>query len=262
MLEAILILLGVGIVAAIVLSIASHFFAVPDDAVKVAIRECLPGANCGACGFKGCDDYAKAVAEGRAAPNLCIPGGADTVSALSEILGVEAEAAAPKVAFVHCNGVCGATSPKAVYDGIQDCVAQNMIYGGSGSCIYGCIGCGDCVGVCPADAICLKDGIAHIDPRACIGCGACVKTCPKHIISMLPKDAVVANFCSNKEKGADARKHCINACIGCKKCEKTCPNGAITVIDNNAIVDYEKCTHCGACADACPTKCLKHVSFT
>ena len=78
---------------------------------------------------------------------------------------------------------------------------------------------------------------------------------------MLPKNAVVANFCSNKEKGADARKHCTNACIGCKKCEKTCPNGAITVIDNNAIVDYEKCTHCGACAAACPTKCLKDVKF-
>ena len=126
------------------LALFTHFFGIEDDPKVKAVRGALPGANCGACGFKGCDDYAKAVAEGRAAPNLCIPGGADTVSALSEILGVEAEAAAPKVAFVHCNGVCGATSPKAVYDGIQDCVAQNMIYGGSGSCIYGCIGCGRC----------------------------------------------------------------------------------------------------------------------
>ena len=101
-----------------------------------------------------------------------------------------------------------------------------------------------------------------VDKETCIGCGACAKTCPKHVITMLPKDAVVANFCSNKEKGADARKHCTNACIGCKKCEKTCPNGAITVIDNNAIVDYDKCTKCGACAAGCPTKCLKDISFT
>ena len=89
----------------------------------------------------------------------------------------------------------------------------------------------------------------------------CAKTCPKNVISMLPKDSKVAVFCSNEEKGADARKHCSNACIGCKKCEKTCPNGAITVINNNAVVDYEKCTGCGMCVAACPTKCLKDVSF-
>lgn len=260
-LTAFLVVAGVGLVLGVLLALFTHFFGIEDDPKVKAVRGALPGANCGACGFKGCDDYAKAVAEGRAAPNLCIPGGADTVAALSEILGVEAEAAAAKVAFVHCNGVCGATSPKAVYDGMQTCQANSMVFGGAGSCIYGCIGCGDCVSVCPADAICIRDGIAHIDPRACIGCGACAKGCPKNVISMLPKDAAVANFCSNKEKGADARKNCKNACIGCKKCEKTCPNGAITVIDNNAIVNYEKCTHCGACAEACPTKCLKAVDF-
>ncbi|MBQ9979132.1 MAG: RnfABCDGE type electron transport complex subunit B [Clostridia bacterium] len=260
-LTAFLVVAGVGLVLGVLLALFTHFFGIEDDPKFKAVRGALPGANCGACGFKGCDDYAKAIAEGRAAPNLCIPGGADTVSALSEILGVEAEAAAPRVAFVHCNGVPEATSPKAAYDGMQSCCAECMVYGGAGSCVYGCIGCGDCASVCPADAICIRDGIAHIDPRACIGCGACAKACPKHIISMIPKDAVVANFCSNKEKGADARKNCKNACIGCKKCEKTCPNGAITVIDNNAIVDYEKCTHCGACAEACPTKCLKAVNF-
>lgn len=260
-LTAFLVVAGVGLVLGILLALFTQFFGIEDDPKVKAVRGALPGANCGACGFKGCDDYAKAVAEGRAAPNLCIPGGADTVAALSEVLGVEAEAAAPKVAFIHCNGVCGATSPKAEYDGMQTCKASGMVFGGAGSCVYGCIGCGDCASVCPADAICIRDGIAHVDPRACIGCMACTKACPKHIISMLPKDAVVANFCSNKEKGADARKNCKNACIGCKKCEKTCPNGAITVIDNNAIVDYEKCTHCGACAEACPTKCLKAVDF-
>lgn len=260
-LTAFLVVAGVGLVLGILLALFTQFFGIEDDPKVKAVRGALPGANCGACGFKGCDDYAKAVAEGRAAPNLCIPGGADTVAALSEVLGVEAEAAAPKVAFIHCNGVCEATSPKAEYDGMQTCKASGMVFGGAGSCIYGCIGCGDCASVCPADAICIRDGIAHVDPRACIGCMACTKACPKHIISMLPKDAVVANFCSNKEKGADARKNCKNACIGCKKCEKTCPNGAITVIDNNAIVDYEKCTHCGACTEACPTKCLKAVNF-
>ena len=50
---------------------------------------------------------------------------------------------------------------------------------------------------------------------------------------MIPQETATVVMCSNKQKGADAKKACKNACIGCKKCEKTCPNGAITVIDNN-----------------------------
>ena len=105
-LTAFLVVAGVGLVLGILLALFTQFFGIEDDPKVKAVRGALPGANCGAGGFKGGDDYAKAVAEGRAAPNLCIPGGADTVAALSEVLGVEAEAAAPKVAFIHCNGVC------------------------------------------------------------------------------------------------------------------------------------------------------------
>ena len=105
-LTASLIVAGVGLGLGVLLALVTHFFGIEEDPKVKAVRGALPGANCGACGFKGCDDYAKAVAEGRAAPNLCIPGGADTVKAIGEVLGVEAEAAAPKVAFVHCNGTC------------------------------------------------------------------------------------------------------------------------------------------------------------
>ena len=68
--------------------------------------------------------------------------------------------------------------------------------------------------------------------------------------------ATVANLCSNRDKGAVARKVCTNACIACKKCEKNCPSGAIRVVDNLAVIDYEKCTDCGACIEGCPTHCL------
>ncbi len=258
---AFLVILAVALTAGILLLIFSHFFAVEKNEVEKAVRDCLPGINCGACGYKGCDDYAAALAEGGVKPNLCIPGAEKVAGEISAILGVENEKIEDVVAFVACNGHCGATSPVAQYEGVQTCRAASMLYGGTNSCRFGCLGLGDCAYVCPANAICLADGIAHVDTSRCLGCGLCMHTCPKHIISMLPQEAGTAVMCSNKQKGADARKACKNACIGCKKCEKNCPNGAITVTDNLAVIDYTKCTNCGLCISQCPTGCLKKVFF-
>ena len=252
---------AVGLVAGILLALVSHFFSVPENETKKKLRNELPGANCGACGYKGCDDYASAIADGKAEPNLCIPGGEAVTQSLSNILGVNAQAAAQRVAFVHCNGNCEATSKKTEYRGVKTCRAASALYGGPNSCTFGCLGFGDCAEVCPANAICVKDGIAHIDFKLCMGCGACVTACPKSIISVLPVTAKVTVMCNSHDKGADAKKACKNACIGCKKCEKACPAGAITVTDNLATIDYSKCTGCGLCAEGCPTKCIKNVSF-
>lgn len=261
------IFISIGVVSAVslllgvLLAVISRFFAVKEDETVKAIRACLPGVNCGACGYKGCDDYAAAVAEGTAKPNLCIPGAEATAADLSALLGVEIDAPADMVAFVHCNGNCSATTKKAAYDGVITCKAASMLYAGPDACRFGCVGLGDCAAACPAHAICMKDGIAHIDTSLCIGCGLCERTCPKHIISMIPQETEAVVMCSNTDKGADARKACTNACIGCKKCEKTCPAGAITVTNNLAKIDYDKCTGCGECAAVCPTGCLKRIFF-
>lgn len=262
MLENILIALivvgSVGLIAGIMLALASHFFSVKEDDTAVKIRGALPGANCGACGFAGCDDYAVAIAEKRAEPNLCVPGGADALKALSEILGFESNLKEKSVAFVNCNGNCEAAEHKADYTGITSCRAEAMLFGGTMACRFGCLGKGDCAAVCPVDAICIIDDVARINTNTCIGCGACVKTCPKNIISLVPYSAKTVVMCSNLEKGAVARKECKNACIACKKCEKLCPENAITVENNLAKIDFEKCTGCGICVENCPTKCLKH----
>ncbi|MBQ9748598.1 MAG: RnfABCDGE type electron transport complex subunit B [Clostridia bacterium] len=261
----ILIALGVvaviGLFMGVLLAVVSHFFGIEESQRLKSVRACLPGINCGACGYKGCDDYAAALAEGNAKPNLCVPGAADTANALGEVLGIEVEAPKNDVAFVHCNGNCDATSKKADYHGISTCRAAGMLYGGPDACRYGCLGYGDCAAACPAEAICVRDGIAHVDASRCIGCGLCSTVCPKSIISMVPRAATTVVMCNNKDKGADARKACKNACIGCKKCERTCPHGAIKVTGNLAVIDYDKCTGCGACVVGCPTGCLKDVAF-
>lgn len=260
-LVAFLVVSAVALVLGIALAVLSHFFAVPEDPTYTKVRACLPGINCGACGYKGCDDYAAALAEGGVSPSLCVPGAQDVADQIGAILGVEAEPFEDVVAFVACNGNCDATGNKASYDGVPTCAAASMLYGGPGDCSYGCLGLGDCAKACPADAICTIDGIAHVDTSRCLGCGVCAGVCPKGIIHMLPQSAMVAVMCSSKAKGADARKACKNACIACKKCEKTCPNDAITVVDNLAVIDYDKCIRCGACAEVCPTGCLKKVFF-
>ncbi len=252
----------IGLVCAVILAMASYFMSVKVDEKYTKIRECLPGANCGACGYTGCDGYAKALADGTATKtNLCVPGADVTSRALSDILGVAFEDVEEKVAYVHCNGTCEAAPKKAEYDGIGTCRSASLAYGGPNSCVYGCLGFGDCANACPENAICLEDGIARIDIRKCIGCGICTRTCPKQIISLIPVTAKTVVQCSSKAKGAQAMKECKNSCIGCKKCELNCECGAVKVVDNLAVIDYSKCNRCGKCAEVCPKKCLKLADF-
>jgi len=260
-LVAFLVMLAIAVIAGVLLLVFSYLFAIKKNPLVATVRECLPGINCGACGYKGCDDYAAAIVENGAKPILCVPGTQKVADKISEILGIEKEQVADVVAFVACDGHCGATSPMAQYEGVNTCKAASMLFGGPNSCRFGCLGFGDCAAVCPSGAICLVDGIARIDTSLCLGCEICKQTCPKGIITMLPQEAAAAVMCSNKQPGAIARKVCKNACIACRKCEKACPNGAIVVKDNLAVIDYEKCTYCGLCVNQCPTGCLKAVFF-
>ncbi|MBE6623012.1 MAG: RnfABCDGE type electron transport complex subunit B [Ruminococcaceae bacterium] len=260
-LTALAVVVSVSLFLGILLALFINFFTVKEDEKEKKIRECLPGINCGACGYTGCNEYAKALALSQAKPNLCIPGAENTAKALSEILGVEVEEPKDVVAFVHCNGTCDAAAEKAIYQGVESCKARTMLYGGSKGCSYGCFGCGDCAKVCVSNAIFIEDGIARVDTSKCVGCGLCVKQCPQRIISMVPQETKTAVFCNSRDKGAEARKVCTNACIACKKCEKVCPHEAISVINNRAVIDYEKCTGCGACTESCPTGCIKNVHF-
>lgn len=258
----ILILTGIALVCAAILTLSNVLFGVKVDKTAQEIRDTLPGVNCGACGYSGCDGYAKALAEKKTTKtNLCVPGGDGVSREIADLLGIEAEDVVEKVAYVACNGKCGAVERKYEYQGPKSCVAANISYNGDKACIYACLGYGDCVKVCPKEAISIEDGIAHIDPQKCIGCGICVRECPNHVIKLINDTTRVVVECSNHQKGAITRKACSNGCIACKKCEKTCPHGAIKVIDNLATIDYSICTSCGECVKACPVHCIHEGNF-
>ena len=260
---AIAVLFVIAIICGIVLTLTSVLFAVKGNEKQASIRDCLPGANCGACGYSGCDGYAKALSENDSIPNnLCVPGGDNAAREIATILGVEAGEVVEKVAFVACNGVCGAVERKYNYAGPKSCIAANLSYGGDKACLSACLGYGDCMKACPQNAITVENNVASVDPAKCIGCGICVRTCPNNIIKLIDDTSRVAVKCSNHEKGAITRKSCSNGCIGCMKCEKTCPNGAIKVKNNLAEVDYSLCTGCGECAKVCPVGCIHSGSFT
>lgn len=240
----------IGLIAGVGLSLASKFMAVPVDEKQEKIREALPGANCGACGFSGCDGYAAAVAAGEATPDKCAPGGAAAAAALAEILGVEVVNES-KIAFIACKGTRENTKLKYAYSGMQSCAAAAALQSGPLECSFGCLGFGDCAAVCPFGAITLENGRPAVCGDICVGCGKCVSVCPKALISVLPKSAGVRVACSNKEKGAPVVKNCSVSCIACKMCERACESGAVKVIDNLAVIDRSLCTGCGKCKAAC-----------
>lgn len=254
---AVIVVAGIGLIAGLGLSVASVIMSVKTDEKVEALRAELPGANCGACGFSGCDGYAEALARGETVPGLCAPGGPDVNAELGKILGVGVEASEPKVAVVKCNGTCDHVGNKMFYTGISTCKAANMMYSGTLACNYGCLGFGDCQKACQYGAITVQNGKATVDKSKCTACTACVKTCPKSIIEMMPRDKTYAEVvCSNKDKGAAARKVCEVVCIACGKCVRACEYGAVVVENNLAHIDPEKCVACGACVEACPEKCI------
>lgn len=260
----ILILTGIALICAVVLTFSNVLFGIKDvDKTAQQIRECLPGVNCGACGYSGCDGYAKALSDKSTdKTNLCIPGGDTVAKDIANILGIEAENVVEKVAYVACNGKCGFVERKYEYQGPKNCVAVNISYSGDKTCTSACLGYGDCVKVCPQGAIYIKDAVARVDREKCIGCGICVRECPNHIIKLINDTTKVDVECSNHDKGALTRKFCANGCIACKKCEKTCTHGAIKVIDNLATIDYSLCTGCGECVSVCPVHCIHEYDFT
>ena len=132
------------------------------DSLIAKIDAILPQTQCRQCGFSGCEPYATAIAEGRAAINQCPPGGEQGIRKLAELLGVRP---------IPLNTKHGMTKPKAV------AVIDEQA----------CIGCTLCILACPVDAIVGAAKQMHtVFAAECTGCELCIAPCPVDCISMIP----------------------------------------------------------------------------
>ncbi len=251
-----LVIAAVGIIVGAGLVFTGKKFYVEVDEREAAVREKLPGNNCGACGYAGCDALAAAIAKGDAPVNACPVGGAPAAAEIGAIMGVAAGAVERRVAFVACKGSCGVTRNQGNYVGLRDCRSAALAGIPVTDCDYGCLGFGSCQEVCPEKAIVIRDGVAVVNRSRCVGCGLCAKACPRGLIELVPESKTVLVQCSNRDKGPAVKKVCSAGCIGCSLCVKQCEFGAMEFANNLAHVNTEACTLCGKCAEKCPVKVI------
>jgi Na+-translocating ferredoxin:NAD+ oxidoreductase subunit B len=261
MLWTILILTAVGLICAVLITLTYRFLPKEPQSLKKAeaINENLPGMNCGACGYPGCFAYAQALSNDKKVffSNTCATVLQDErmLSGLENALDIKVDKTAlNKKAVVACSGNCGNVGS---YTGVESCKTASKLLSGFKRCPYSCLGLGDCIKVCPSNAIRIniRTKVAVVDPDRCTGCGLCVAECPRNIISLVPADTKVVFLCSYKDiRDIPGREKCESGCIGCRKCYKACPNEAIIWNRETAMPEFDqgKCTGCGECIAACP----------
>ena len=235
------VLVILAILMGMVLGWASQAFYVAVDPRVEAINGALPGANCGGCGYIGCNEFAEAIVRDACDVTLCGPGGTSCAAELATIMGVDIGEALPYRAVVHCSAVRDDRLQQREYRGELTCSAANLVSGIQG-CVYGCLGLADCVVSCKYDAIHISQGLAVVDYKNCIGCRKCAQVCPRNIISMVPfkSETMLVVACSSLDMGNDVKKVCSTGCIGCSACtRKLTGDQPISMGEGRPILDYD-----------------------
>ena len=264
MIQSVLSLMGLGIIASLVLAIASRIFAVEENPKIEVLTEALPGANCGGCGYASCEAYATAlVLDGSVPTTKCVVGDSSLPQTLATISGKEAGSVTKQIAFRHCTKREGNVATTYQYHGYASCSSVSTFDRGFDACKYSCLGLGDCVAVCPFNAMEIVNGLVTIYKDLCTGCNACVEVCPRDVLTLAPVTARVNILCSTQDKAKDVMNTCEVGCISCSKCVKACPADAVSFDEYHRIrIDHAKCIAYGpscneVCVEVCPRDILR-----
>ena len=250
---------GLGIFFATILALANKTLKVEEDSRVKAAEEALPGLNCGACGYAGCQAFAIAIVKGKAPVNGCLAGGAETTEELAWLLGRKKKETIRKTAILHCNANENERTKDADYNGIKTCKAANLLKGVI-KCSNGCLGYGDCSDICPFSAITMVKGLPIVNYTKCTACGKCVEICPRVLFSIeIHEKALIYVACSSRDKSQAVKKACSKGCIACGICQKL-SDGVFKMENNLAGVDYNiaktKSVEWDKIMSKCPTKVI------
>ena len=252
-----MLVLGLGF--AIVLLIASEKLKVQQDERVFKVLDALPCANCGSCGYAGCQEYAIAVTADPTLLGRCNPGGQKTIEKIALILNLQISESGPlKRPIVHCRAHKNDRTMYGKYGGLQLCTAANALPNVQ-ACKFGCLDFGDCTRACKFNALHVIDGLATVDYEKCTGCAACSKACPRNLIEMVPfaYENMMTVACSSRETGKVTRTMCKVGCIACGLCAKQ--TDIFAVQDNLARVDYKRYEpnpQTETAMNKCPTKVI------
>jgi Na+-translocating ferredoxin:NAD+ oxidoreductase RNF subunit RnfB len=261
-LEAVLILGGVGLVFGVFIAIANTRLWVWEDPRIDVVAQMLPNANCGACGLPGCRAFAEQAVAGKVTPAQCTVSGVAARGQIADYLGVEAGEAVKNVARLLCAGGADVAGYQAEYRGLPTCAAAAAVAGGGKGCAWGCLGLADCERACEFDAIHMSDtGLPVVDVEKCTACGDCVVACPKSLFELRPLNAGLLVQCRNLIGGDDALAQCRVACTACGKCVQDAPEGLISVASGVAVLNYDKIALAEPrAAERCPTGAIVWLS--
>src|SRR3989339_196760 len=237
----VMVMTGLGILLSVTLALANKRLYVYEDPSIDAVEGLLPNANCGACGFPGCRNFAEQVVGGKITPGQCTVSTPDAREEIAGLLGVSAGAGIKRVARLACAGGTNVARQRAVYQGLPTCRAANLVAGGGKGCAWGCLGLSDCATVCAFGAITMDPhGLPVVDLDRCTACGDCVDICPRRLFSLESVEQHLFVRCKNEAFGELAEQECEVACTACGRCAADAPSELIVMKNNLAVISGER----------------------